>query len=57
MLVDGDGEPVGKVTSGSFSPVRSEGIGMGLVDRDSDTLAVDMRGTLVPVELVSRRFI
>ncbi len=57
VLVDGDGEAVGRVTSGSFSPVRSEGIGMGLVDRESDTLAVDMRGTLVPVELVSRRFI
>lgn len=57
MLVNEGGEPVGRVTSGSFSPVRSEGIGMGLVDRDSDTLAVDMRGTLVPVELVSRRFI
>lgn len=56
-LVDGSGEPVGTVTSGSFSPVRSEGIGMGLVDRDSDTLAIDMRGTPVPVELVSRRFI
>lgn len=57
VLVDGEGEPVGQVTSGSFSPVRSEGIGMGLVERDSDTLAIDMRGTLVPVELVSRRFI
>ena len=57
LLVDGAGETVGRVTSGSFSPIRSEGIGMGLVDRDSDTLAVDMRGTPVPVELVSRRFI
>ena len=56
-LVDGEGAPIGRVTSGSFSPVRSEGIGMGLVDRESDTLAIDMRGTLVPVELVSRRFI
>jgi aminomethyltransferase len=57
VLVDGEGEAVGRVTSGSFSPIRSEGIGMGLVDRDSDTLAIDMRGTVVPVELVSRRFI
>lgn len=57
VLVDGEGVAVGRVTSGSFSPVRSEGIGMGLVDRESDTLAVDMRGTPVPVELVSRRFI
>lgn len=57
LLVDGEGAAVGRVTSGSFSPIRSEGIGMGLVERDSDTLAVDMRGTLVPVELVSRRFI
>lgn len=56
-LVDGDGQRVGHVTSGSFSPMRSEGIGMGLVDRDSETLAVDMRGTRVPVDLVSRRFI
>ncbi len=57
VLVDGEGDAVGRVTSGSFSPIRSEGIGMGLVDRDSDTLGIDMRGTLVPVELVSRRFI
>jgi aminomethyltransferase len=57
VLVDGAGDTVGRVTSGSFSPIRSEGIGMGLVDRDSDTLGIDMRGTFVPVELVSRRFI
>ncbi len=56
-LIDSGGRRIGRVTSGSFSPVRSEGIGMGLVERDSDTLAVDMRGTPVPVELVSRRFI
>jgi aminomethyltransferase len=56
-LVDASGQVVGRVTSGSFSPVRGEGIGMGLVDRETDSLAVDMRGTEVPVELVSRRFI
>ena len=56
-LIDAEGRRIGRVTSGSFSPVRSEGIGMGLVEEDSDTLAIDMRGTPVPVELVSRRFI
>ena len=56
-LVDGDGTVVGRVTSGSFSPVRSEGIGMGLVDSRPDTLAIDMRGTTVPIEPVVRRFI
>ena len=56
-LIDGDGTAVGRVTSGSFSPVRSEGIGMGLIDVRPDTLAIDMRGTTVPVEPVVRRFI
>lgn len=56
-MIDAEGRRIGRVTSGSFSPVRSEGIGMGLVEEDSDTLAIDMRGTPVPVELVSRRFI
>ncbi|MDH3247893.1 MAG: glycine cleavage system aminomethyltransferase GcvT [Acidimicrobiia bacterium] len=56
-LLDASGDPVGRVTSGSFSPVRGEGIGMGLVQRETDSLAIDMRGTAVPVELVSRRFI
>ncbi len=56
-LLDAVGDPVGRVTSGSFSPVRGEGIGMGLVDRETDSLAIDMRGTAVPIEIVVRRFI
>lgn len=56
-LIDGEGAEVGRVTSGSFSPVRSEGIGMGLLDVRPDTLAIDMRGTTVPVQPVVRRFI
>lgn len=56
-LIDEVGSTVGRVTSGSFSPVRSEGIGMGLLDIRPDTLAIDMRGTTVPVEPVVRRFI
>jgi glycine cleavage system aminomethyltransferase T len=56
-LVDLRGEAVGRVTSGSFSPVRGEGIGMGLIDREVDSLAIDMRGTAVPIEIVERRFI
>lgn len=56
-LTDADGRVVGRVTSGSFSPVRSEGIGMGYLDERPDTLFVDIRGRSVPVEIVPGAFI
>ncbi len=56
-LIDVDGRVVGTVTSGSFSPVRSEGIGMGYLQERPDTLFVDIRGRSVPVEIVPGAFI
>lgn len=56
-LVDESGDVVGRVTSGSFSPVRQEGIGMALLERSTDELHVDIRGRHVPVELVTGSFI
>ena len=49
-LVDESGRVVGRVTSGSFSPVRQQGIGMGLLEARPDRLHVDIRGRRVPVE-------
>lgn len=57
LLLNADGDEVGEVTSGSFSPVREEGIGMGLLTVQSDTLAVDIRGTTTPVQRVRRSFL
>lgn len=56
-LIDSVGNPVGEVTSGSFSPIRETGIGMGRLHTPSDTLAVDIRGTATPVERVKRNFL
>jgi len=42
-----DGEVLGEVTSGTFSPTLRQGIGLALLDRtvaDGDTVTVDVRG-------------
>ncbi|CAN5835967.1 glycine cleavage system aminomethyltransferase GcvT [soil metagenome] len=44
---DGGSEPVGAVTSGTFSPTLRTGIGLALLDRsvvDGDEVVVEMRG-------------
>ncbi|HTY73225.1 MAG TPA: glycine cleavage T C-terminal barrel domain-containing protein, partial [Actinomycetes bacterium] len=46
-VLDGAGEPVGEVTSGTFSPTRGLGIGLALLSRavgDGDEVVVDVRG-------------
>ena len=49
MLVDG--QPVGVVTSGNFSPELGHGIALAFVPPDTrigDTLAIDQRGSTRP---------
>ena len=55
-----DGEVVGEVTSGNFSPMLETGIALAFVPPDADIgdeLAVDMRGTLVPASVVKLPFV
>ena len=55
-----DGEVVGEVTSGNFSPMLETGIALAFVPPDAeigDELAVDMRGTLVPASVVKLPFV
>ena len=55
-----DGEVVGEVTSGNFSPMLETGIALAFVPPDvsiGDGLAVDMRGTPTPVTVVKLPFV
>ncbi len=55
-----DGEVVGEVTSGNFSPMLETGIAMAFVPPDADigdVLAVDMRGTPTPATVVKLPFV
>ena len=55
-----DGEVVGEVTSGNFSPMLEAGIALAFVPPDADIgdeLAVDMRGTPTPATVVKLPFI
>ena len=55
-----DGEIVGEVTSGNFSPMLETGIALAFVPPDADIgdeLAVDMRGTPTPATVVKLPFV
>ncbi|MCY3632992.1 MAG: glycine cleavage system aminomethyltransferase GcvT [bacterium] len=55
-----DGDVVGEITSGNFSPMLETGIALAFVPPDADIgdeLAVDMRGTLVPASVVKLPFV
>ncbi|MYH72598.1 MAG: glycine cleavage system aminomethyltransferase GcvT [Acidimicrobiia bacterium] len=55
-----DGEVVGEVTSGNFSPMLETGIALAFVPPDADIgdeLAVDMRGTPTPATVVKLPFV
>lgn len=55
-----DGEAVGEVTSGNFSPMLETGIALAFVPPDADIgdeLAVDMRGTPTPATVVKLPFV
>jgi aminomethyltransferase len=58
ILVGGD--EVGIVTSGNFSPVLERGIALGFVPptvRVGDAVDIDVRGDLVPAEVVKTPFV
>jgi aminomethyltransferase len=55
-----DGQAVGEVTSGNYSPVLEHGIALGFVPPDlsvGDQLAIDVRGSLLPGEVVATPFV
>jgi aminomethyltransferase len=55
-----DGAPVGRMTSGSFSPVRQVGIGLAYLDADvplGAAVEVDVRGRPVAAEVVRPPFV
>ena len=55
-----DGEVVGEVTSGNFSPMLETGIALAFVPPEvdiGDELAVDMRGTSTPAAVVKLPFV
>jgi aminomethyltransferase len=54
------GEPVGEVTSGTFSPTLRVGIGLALLDRsvsEGDEVRVDVRGRPAPMRVVKPPFV
>jgi aminomethyltransferase len=61
-VLDADGERVGEVTSGTFSPTLRAGIGLALIDAstgvgEGSTLTVDVRGRQEAVEVVKPPFV
>jgi aminomethyltransferase len=59
-VLDGSGASIGEVTSGTFSPTLKEGIGLALLRTgvaESDRVAVDVRGRLVPAQVVKPPFV
>jgi len=55
-----DGEPVGVVTSGNFSPILEAGIALAFVPPATavgDAVAIDVRGTAVPALVVEPPFV
>lgn len=60
LLVDGQGESIGRVTSGTMSPVRKIGIGLGYVGIDfaqpGTTIWLDNRGRKLKAQVVKLPF-
>ncbi len=58
-VLNAAGAPVGRVLSGTLSPVLNEAIGSALVDAAAakETLAVDIRGTKLNLQLVKPPFV
>jgi aminomethyltransferase len=61
-VLGADGETIGEVTSGTFSPTRRVGIGLALLDTDAgvaagDEVAVDVRGRRSAVQVVTPPFV
>lgn len=60
-LVNSEGEVIGKVTSGTMSPVMNKGIGMGYVAKEYSAFGteifVKIRNKVIPAEIVKLPFI
>jgi aminomethyltransferase len=61
-VLDGAGNRVGEVTSGTFSPTLRTGIALALIDTasgvvDGEHLAVDVRGRPQTVQVVRPPFV
>jgi len=60
MAILKDGETVGTVTSGNFSPVLQKGIGLGSLPpalcHEGTLVEIDIRGKLVPAKVVKPPF-
>lgn len=61
QLVDQSGIDIGKVTSGTMSPVLNKGIGLGYVAREYAAIGtrifVQIRNKTIPAEIVKLPFI
>lgn len=61
LLQDGEGQEVGRVTSGGFGPTVSGPVAMGYVTREHSDLGqklfADVRGKALPVEVVALPFV
>lgn len=59
-VADADGNPLGEVTSGTFSPTLRHGIGLALLDRsaaEGDTVYLDVRGKAAAFTVVRPPFV
>lgn len=60
MAIRKDGEVIGKVTSGNFSPILQKGIGLGMLPPDvcqeGTEIEIDIRGKHVPAKIVKPPF-
>ncbi|MEC9181093.1 MAG: glycine cleavage T C-terminal barrel domain-containing protein, partial [Actinomycetota bacterium] len=55
-----NGQQIGHVTSGNFSPILQHGIAMGFISRDlaiGDAVTIDIRGSEVTGSLVKLPFV
>jgi aminomethyltransferase len=62
QVVDGDGNPLGETTSGTFSPTLAKGVALALIDtaagvQDGDEIAVDVRGRRLRVQVAKPPFV
>lgn len=58
VFIDPQGEAIGEVTSGTFSPTLNQSIAMARVSKDvKDSCFVEMRGKMLPVKVVKLPFV
>ncbi|MBN1822259.1 MAG: glycine cleavage system aminomethyltransferase GcvT, partial [Prolixibacteraceae bacterium] len=61
VIVNSEGSVIGKVTSGTMSPVMGKGIGLGYIDKEytalGTTVYIQVRNKNIPAEIVKLPFI